>query len=100
MWNFISQKFNAFISYGYHQWYTYKCSLESFGGIVSILEMLINTVLHKRSGKPATKAPEVQPDDAVLIAIRKLTKEVHELPKRVAEAIVTNPNQKANIDGP
>uniref|UniRef100_A0A1X7U1I6 Uncharacterized protein n=1 Tax=Amphimedon queenslandica TaxID=400682 RepID=A0A1X7U1I6_AMPQE len=52
------------------------------------------------SGKPASKAPEVQPDDVVLIAIRKLTKEVHELPKRVAEAIVTNPNQKANIDGP
>uniref|UniRef100_A0A1X7T7A7 Uncharacterized protein n=1 Tax=Amphimedon queenslandica TaxID=400682 RepID=A0A1X7T7A7_AMPQE len=63
----------SFISHAYHQWHKYSCSLKSFGGIMSILEMLINTVVHRRFGKPS-KAPEVQPDDAVLIAIGKLRK--------------------------
>uniref|UniRef100_A0A1X7UBR0 Uncharacterized protein n=1 Tax=Amphimedon queenslandica TaxID=400682 RepID=A0A1X7UBR0_AMPQE len=39
---------------------------------------MCNAHFHRRFGKPS-KAPEVQPDDAVSISIGKLTKEVHEL---------------------
>ena len=56
----------------------YECALESFSGVISILEMLINTVIPRRPG--STSSPQELPaDQTILSAIEKLTKDINEL---------------------